>query len=88
MIIFLMRRRFKLKKKIKLELTFIIIGMILFFVSMLAFIINACTSQNLSLAWFLLAFIILGSGLVLYGLILFIIRNKDKIKNYLNDIIK
>jgi hypothetical protein len=55
---------------------------------MFSFIINACTSQNISLAWFLLAFIILGSGLVLYGLILFIIHNKEKIKNYLNEIIK
>ena len=77
-----------MKKKIKIELLFIIIGIILFFLSMLSFVINACTTQNVSLAWFLLAFIILGSGLVLYGLILFLLHNKDKVKKYLDEIIK
>ena len=84
----LMRRRFKLKKKIKLELILIIVGIIIFFLSMLSFVINACTLQNISLAWFLFAFIILGSGLVLGGMILFIMHNKDKIKNYLDEITK
>ena len=84
----LMRRRFKLKKKIKLEFILLISGMILFFISMLSFVINACTIQNVSLAWFLFALIILGSALVIWGMILFILHNKEKIRKYLDEITK
>lgn len=84
--IFQMRRRLQLKKKINIQLLLIIIGLILFSGSMIGFIINACTIQNIPLAWVLFAFIILGSGLLLFGLILYIYQNKDKIKKYLDEI--
>ena len=67
-----------MKKKINLHLIFVIVGIIIFSLSMLAFIINACTAQNIILAWLLFAFIILGSGLLLVGLILYVYKNKDK----------
>lgn len=76
----------KLKKKISLDKLFIILGIISFIISMLGFIINACTSSNVTLAWILLGFIILGSGLFLVGVIMLIVQNKDKIKKYLEEI--
>lgn len=82
-----MRRNIKLKKKIKVEIIFIICGLILFFISMLSFIINACTIQNIILAWILFAIILVGCILFIAGIILFIIGNKDKIKKYLEEII-
>ena len=84
----LMRRRLKLKKKINLNLLFIIIGLVVFFIAMLGFVINACTIQNIALAWVIFAFIILGSGLVLLGLILYLIQNKEKITKYLDELLK
>ena len=75
-----------MKKKINIELILTIVGLVVFFIAMLGFIINACTIQNVSLAWLLFAFIILGSGLLLVGLILYIYKNKDKIKKYLDEI--
>lgn len=84
----LMKRRSKLKKKINLHLLFLIIGLIVFFLSMLGFVINACTIQNIPLAWILFSFIILGSGLVLVGLIMYLIKNKEKIQNYLDELLK
>ena len=77
-----------MKKKIKLEYILLVCGMLLFFLSMLSFVINACTIQNVSLAWFLFALIILGSALVLWGMILFIVHNKEKIRKYLDEITK
>ena len=77
-----------MKKKIKLEYILIIIGLILFFLAMLSFVINACTSQNVTLAWILFVFIMLGSAIFIWGIILFLIHNKDKIKKYLDEITK
>mgnify|MGYP003292146230 CR=1 FL=1 len=37
----------------------IIIGLVVFFIAMLGFVINACTIQNIPLAWILLSFIII-----------------------------
>ena len=79
----LMRREFKLKKKINLFYLLLIIGLIVFFLSMLLFIVNAVTSQDLTIAWLLCSFIILGSGLILVSLILYLIKNKERIKQYL-----
>ena len=83
-----MRRNIQLKKKIKIELVLTIVGLLVFFLSMLGFVIDALTIRNVTLAWLLFAFIIIGSGLTMWGLILFLYKNKDKIKNYLNDITK
>ena len=55
---------------------------------MLGFVINACTIQKIPLAWILFSFIILGSGLVLVGLIMYLIKNKEKIQNYLDELLK
>ena len=77
-----------MKKKIKIELVLTIVGLLVFFLSMLGFVIDALTIRNVTLAWLLFAFIIIGSGLTMWGLILFLYKNKDKIKNYLNDITK
>ena len=74
------------KKKINLDKIFIIIGILVFFIAMVGFTINACASQNITLAWFLLGFVFLGSGFFLVGVILLIIRNKEKIKKYLEEI--
>ena len=83
-----MRRRLTLKKKINLYTLFIIIGLVVFFIAMLGFVINACTIQNIPLAWILFSFIILGSGFVLVGLIMYLIKNKDKITKYLDELLK
>ena len=77
-----------MKKKIKIELVLTIIGIAIFFIAMFGFIIDALTIQNVILAWFLFAFIILGVVLAMWGLILFVVKNKDKIKKYLDEITK
>ena len=77
-----------MKKKINLYTLFIIIGLVVFFIAMLGFVINACTIQNIPLAWILFSFIILGSGFVLIGLIMYLIKNKDKITKYLDELLK
>lgn len=76
-----------MKKKINIAYLLIIGGIVLFALSMLAFIINACTISNVPLAWVLLGLIFLGSGMLLVGLILIIFKNKDRIKKYLDEII-
>ena len=82
-----MRRNIRLKKKIKFELILIVVGLIIFFISMLSFIINACTIQNVVLAWVLFGVIMLACILFIWGIILFLLHNKEKIKNYLDEII-
>ena len=84
----LMRRKLTLKKKINLHLLLVVIGLVLFFLAMLGFVVNACTIQNIALAWVLFSFIILGSGLVLVGLIMYLIKNKEKIQKYLDELLK
>ena len=74
------------KKKIRLEMLLIVLGLVTFFLSMVGFVIDAVTIKNVTLAWILTAFIILGSGMTLLGMILFIIKNKDKIKKYIEEI--
>ena len=76
-----------LKKKIKIDIILIIISLILFFISMVSFIINACTIQNITLAWILLIIILSSCILFVVGVILFLIKNKEKIKKYLKEII-
>ena len=75
-----------LKKKSKPEILFIIIGLILFIIGMFGFVIDAVTVQNVIIAWIMFAVIMFGSTMMLCGLIYFIIRNKEKIKKYLNEI--
>ena len=75
-----------MKKKIKLEFILLIIGMMLFFLSMLSFVINACTIQNITLAWILFALIMIACVLVVWGLVLFVTNNKEKIRKYLDEI--
>ena len=75
-----------MKKKIKLEFILLIIGMMLFFLSMLSFVINACTIQNITLAWILFALIMIACVLVVWGLVLFVANNKEKIRKYLDEI--
>ena len=72
-----------MKKKINLFYLLLIIGLVVFFLSMLLFVVNALTSKNITFAWLLFAFIILGSGLILVSLILYLIKNKERIKQYL-----
>jgi hypothetical protein len=54
---------------------------------MFSFIINACTAQNITLAWILLIIILLSCILFVVGVILFLIKNKEKIRKYLKEII-
>lgn len=81
-------------KKRKIYLIMVFAGIALFFVSMISFIILAVstegnvTSSDVSLAWFLFALIILGTLLSFIGVILYILLNKEKIKDYLNKITK
>ena len=82
------RRNIQLKKKIKFELVLTIVGLAIFFLSMLGFVIDALTIKNVTLAWILFAFIIVGSVIIMWGLILFLYKNKEKIKKYLDEIIK
>ena len=81
-----MRRNITLKKKINYITILIVSGIILFGLSMLAFVVNACTIQNIAFAWVMLGLIFLGSGLLLIGLILLLFKNKDRIKKYLDEI--
>lgn len=74
------------KKKISIDKLLIIIGLVIFFIAIFGFVINACMNRNITLAWLLLGFIFLGSGAFLIGIIMFIAKNKDKIKKYLNEI--
>lgn len=74
-------------KKINFISLLIILGFVIFGLSMIAFVINACTIQNIAFAWIMLALIFLGSGMLLVGLILLLYKNKDKIKEYLDKII-
>ena len=76
-----------LKKKINYIIALIAGGIILFTLSMLTFIINACTISNVPLAWVMLGLIFIGSGMLLVGLILMLFKNKDKIKDYIDKII-
>ena len=76
-----------LKKKIKIDFILIVISLILFFISIFGFIINACTIQNITLAWVLLIIILTSCVLFVVGVILFLIKNKEKIKKYLKEII-
>ena len=72
-----------MKKKINLFYLLLIIGLIVFFLSMLFFVVNAITAQDITIAWLLFAFIILGSGLILVSLIVYLMKNKERIKQYL-----
>ena len=83
----IMRRNLTLKKKINFISLLIILGFVIFGLSMIAFVINACTIQKIAFAWIMLALIFLGSGMLLVGLILLLFKNKDKIKEYLDKII-
>jgi len=78
----------KSAKKFNLYIFLAVIGISLFIVSMTSFIVNACTIQNIVLAWVLFAFIILGSGISVIGMILYIFQNKDKIKEYIDNLTK
>jgi hypothetical protein len=54
---------------------------------MLGFVVNACTAQNITLAWILLIMILISCVLFVVGVVLFLINNKEKIKKYLKEII-
>ena len=82
-----LRRNIVLKKKIKIDIILIVISLILFFISMLGFVVNACTAQNITLAWILLIMILISCVLFVVGVVLFLINNKEKIKKYLKEII-
>ena len=78
------------KRRLYLSLTFI--GIIIFFVSMISFMVLAyitngnVTQTHVRIAWVLFAFIALGSLMSLIGALLFILLNKEKIKDYLKKI--
>lgn len=78
----------KSAKKFSLYIILTIVGISIFIISMISFIVNACTIQNIPLAWVLFAFIILGSGTSIIGMILYIFQNKDKIKEYIDNLTK
>jgi CDP-diglyceride synthetase len=78
------------KRKIYLALTFI--GIVIFFISVISFMVLAyitngnVTQTHVRIAWVLFAFIALGSLMSLIGALLFILLNKEKIKDYLKKI--
>lgn len=75
-----------LKKKSKPEIIFIVIGLVLFFIGMFGIIIDAVTLKNTVIAWIMVAIIMFGCTMTMVGLIYFVIKNKEKIKKYLNEI--
>ena len=83
-----------LMKKRKLCAILILVGISIFFLSMLSFIILALltngnvSSAQLSLAWVLLILILLGSMLTVVSGIIYIIVNKERISDYLKKISK
>ena len=74
-------------KKINKDLIILFLGLIIFFISMLLFVINACMNKNITFAWILFALIIVGILLLIFGIVLYLIHNKEKIKKYFNDIL-
>lgn len=77
-----------MKKKTRIDIIFIIVGLVVFNLSIIGFVIDAVTTRNVVIGWILLAFIIAGSGMLLFGLIKYLLFNKDKIKKYLDEITK
>ena len=77
-----------MKKNCKSYYIILLISVFIFFGSMFGFIVNACTSQDVTLAWVLFALIMIGSTLMIVGFIVLIVSNKERIKKYLNEIIK
>lgn len=79
-------------KKRKIYIALVITGIILFFISMISFMVLAyntkgeVSSTDVTIAWILLAFIVLGTLMSFIGAILYIILNKEKIKDYLKKI--
>ena len=74
-----------LKKKIKPEILLIVLGLVFFFIGIFGFVVDAVTTKNIVVAWIMFAIIMLGSATALTGMIYFIIKNKEKIKKYLNE---
>lgn len=79
-------------KKRKIYIALVITGIILFFISMISFMVLAyntkgeVSSTDVTIAWILFAFIVLGTLMSFIGAILYIILNKEKIKDYLKKI--
>ncbi len=64
-----------------------LLGIGVFSLAMMAFIINACTAMNITLAWILFGVMIFGFGLFLFGSICYIKLDYERIKEYFRKII-
>lgn len=79
-------------KKRKAYLIMIFVGIALFFISMFSIIVLALSandninSTHVALAWIFFAIAILGSLLSFVGAILYILINKERIKDYIKKI--
>ena len=78
-----MRLNMKSAKRTKLWTTLVVLGLIFFVVGMAGVVIDACTVQNVTLAWVLFGVIIVGSTTLMCGLVLFLVYNKELINEYI-----
>lgn len=70
-------------KKTKLWGSLVIVGLILFTIGMAGFVIDAMTIMNVTLAWVMVGVIVTGCTTFMCGLVLFLVYNKEMLKNYL-----
>ena len=75
-------------RKIKIGLIMLVAGIVIFALSLIAFVINACTASDVTLAWILFGGIMLGLVLFIVSIVILFIANIGQIKQYLNSITK
>ena len=68
--------------KTKLWSTLVVIGLILFIIGMVGFIIDALTLMNVTLAWVMFGVIMTGCTTFMCGLVLFLVYNKEMVNEY------
>lgn len=77
----------KFMKKNKIVKLITIISILLFIIGIISFIVDACTIQNVALAWVLFSLILFSIISFTASIVLFAVFNRERIRNYLNRII-
>ena len=68
--------------KTKLWSTLVVVGLVIFAIGMIGFIVDAVTVMNVTLAWVMFALIMTGCTTFMCGLVLFLVYNKTMINEY------
>ena len=82
-----MKKGMKFMKKNKIVKLITIISILLFIIGIISFIVDACTIQNVALAWVLFSLILFSIISFTASIVLFAVFNRERIRNYLNRII-